>query len=376
MIRFTCECGRLLQAREEQAGRLVACPACGRRQTVPDSSAAIQPGRAPASSGVRKGAAPAPAADEGAPGEAPAVTSGKATVSLVLGVLSFCALLLAGVPAALFGFLALGDIKKGQGRVRGQGLAMTGLVLGLVNTLASCTCVPLGVWLVWTAKEKVGDAAAKAQSQNNLKMIGLAMLNYHDVYHRYPTAGFRGPGAPQFPPGHPMNKPLLSWRVALLPFIEENDLYQQFHLNEPWDSPHNIKLLPRIPKVYVMPGVDPGPNGLTRYQVFDGPYNPANPSPVSMFQRPEGVRIADITDGTSNTILVVEAANGVPWTRPEDLPFDLNQPLPPLGGRFKNGFQAAFADASVRFIPKDTPEKDLKAMITCNGGEIVNLPGD
>jgi hypothetical protein len=371
MIRFTCECGKLVQARDEHAGRAVACPACGRRLPVPDASTAVRP----AAAGVRKG--PGVPAAEGEPDAgAPAVTSGKATVSLVLGVLSFCALLLAGIPATLFGFLALNDIKKGRGRVKGKALAITGLVLGLVNTLATCACVPLVV-LLWPVARSATEAPARARSVNNLKQIGLALLNYESTYRRFPPAGFRARSAPPFfqlPPDHPTNKPLLSWRVALLPYIEEIDLYNAFHHDEPWDSPHNIKLLPRIPKTYVMPGEEPGAQGLTKYQVFTAPFNPAGGGPTTMFQRPDGVRIADITDGTSNTITVVEAANGVPWTKPEDLPFDLNRPLPALGGRFRKGFHAAFADGTVRFIPKDTPEKDLKALITCNGGEVVSPP--
>ncbi len=375
MIRFTCECGRLLQAREEHAGRTVACPACGNRLTVPDGSTAVQAGQsspapAPAATGVRRGReAPAP---EGA---APAVTSGKAVVSLILGVLSFCALLLAGIPAALFGLLALNDIKKGQGRVKGKGLAITGLALGIVGTLLTCACVPLGV-LLWPAAQSVTEASAKAQSRNNLKQMALAMLNYHDATGRFPPAALFTSNVPGVPgrPTDPQARPGLSWRVALLPYLEEGQLYREFRVNEPWDSEHNKKLLPRIPKVYLLPGEQPGPEGLTKYQVFGGPARQAFGGPVSMFQRPEGVRITDVQDGTSNTITVVEAANGVPWTKPEDLPFDLNKPLPPLGGRFRKGFNAAFADGSVRFIPKDTPEKDLKAMITCNGGEIPNLP--
>jgi hypothetical protein len=373
MIRFSCECGKLLQAREEQAGRTVACPACGTHLTVPDSSAAVQPGppgRGPAATGVRQGRADSAGESEPAPPAAPGVTSGKAVISLILGVLSFCALFLAGLPAALFGFLALNDIKKGRGRVKGKGLAITGLVLGLVGTLMTCACVPLGV-LLWPAVQNVAEARDRVQSRNNLKQMALAMHNYHDVHGHFPAAALRAPGAQPF---DPRARPLLSWRVALLPFLEQDQLYREFRLDEPWDSEHNKKLLPRIPKVYQLPGEQPGPEGLTKYQVFVGPFSPQSGAPISMFQRPVGMRMAEVPDGLSNTITVVEAANGVPWTKPEDLPFDLSKPLPPLGGRFRKGFHAAFADGSVRFIPKDTPERDLKEMITCNGGEVVHLP--
>jgi DNA-directed RNA polymerase subunit RPC12/RpoP len=367
MIRFTCECGKLLQAREEQAGRAVACPACGRRLTVPGGSTAVQPGQpqrgpTPAATGVRQGrGAPAAEGEAGA-----AVTSGKAVVSLILGVLAFCTLLLTGLPAALFGFLALSDIKKGQGRVKGKGLAITGLVLGVVNTLLTCACVPLGI-LLWPAVQNVAEARDRIQSQNNLKQISLGMMNYHDQHQFFPPATLRASdqGIPGIfaPPQDLRGKPLFSWRVALLPYIEQGALYKEFRLNEPWDSEHNKKLLPRIPKTYLLPGETAGPDGLTKYQVFVGPQ--------TMFEEGRRITIASVQDGTSNTLLVVEAAKGVPWTKPEDLRFDPKGPLPPLGGRFRKGFTAAFADGHTTLIPKDTPETTLKALITRNGAEIV-----
>src|SRR5262249_30330397 len=154
------------QARDEQAGHVVACPACGRRLTVPDTGAAVRP----AAAGVRQGPGAPAAEGAAAPAAGPAVTTGKATASLVLGVLALRALLLAGLSCALFGFLALNDMKKGRGRVRGKGVAVTGLVLGLVNTLATCACVPLVVFL-WPVARSATEAPARAKSVNNLKQI-------------------------------------------------------------------------------------------------------------------------------------------------------------------------------------------------------------
>jgi prepilin-type processing-associated H-X9-DG protein len=355
MIRFTCECGKLLQASDEQAGRAVACPACGRHQTVPDRSAAVRPGEPerPAATGVRKGAA----ADDAPDG--PAVTSGKAVASLVLGFLSFCTFLLAGIPAVILGFLSLGDIRRGGGRVKGQGLAIAGLVLGLVGTLATCAVVPLALpALLLPAVAKVREAAARTQSANNLKQIALAMHMYNDEKRSLPQAAIRGPDG----------RPLLSWRVAILPYVGEEALFRQFNLNEPWDGPNNIRLLARVPKVYQTPGEQPGPDGLTRYQVFVGPG-------TAFENGPRGLRIpGDFPDGLSNTILVVEAANGVPWTKPEDLPFNPNGPVPPLSDQFRSGANVAYADGSVKPLPRDLPQTALKALITRNGGESVTPP--
>ena len=369
MIRFTCECGKLLQARDEQAGWTATCPACGRQQTIPATGTAVQadqPERAPAATGVQKEGAGWAGDREGEPEPAgPAVTSGKAVASLVLGFLSFCLLLFAGIPAAILAGLALGEVKRGRGRVKGQGLAIAGLVLGLLGTLLTVPALLMG--LLFPAVSKVRQAAARVQSTNNLKVIALAMHNYHDTYGRLPPAGTRGqPGMPGWP-GRPSDKPLLSWRVALLPFIEQQQLYLRFHHNEPWDSPHNKALLPLIPKVYLQAGEQPTPEGLTKYQVFVGPG-------TAFEDRPQGVRLTDITDGTANTLLVVEAANGVPWTKPEDLPFNPNAPLPPLGGEFRGIFLAAYADGSCKPVPRDTPEATLKALITRNGGELVTPP--
>lgn len=166
--------------------------------------------------------------------------------------------------------------------------------------------------------------------------------------------------------------------MAILPLIEEDALYRQFKLDEPWDSPHNIKLLPLMPKLYLLPGQTPDGSGMTHYQVFVGPGSVFDPSVGKKQADPGmpqvGVTTRMITDGTSNTFLIATAEKPVPWTKPEDIPFDPKKPLPALGDPFARGFNVVFADGMVRFLPKNTPEADLKAAITYNGGEVVNFP--
>jgi DNA-directed RNA polymerase subunit RPC12/RpoP len=352
MIQFQCPCGRKLQARDENAGMEVACPACGRRQVVPGSEAVqVEPDLGPTA--VRR-ERPAIGGEDEYPrpdqplGEPPAA-SGKAIASLVLGVVSFLFSLLAGIPALILGILALRDVRMSRGRVVGGGMAVAGIVLAGVSTL----CWGGYVLLLFPAVSKVREAAARTQSNNNLRQMGIAMHGYHDAYGRFPAAASYSP----------KGKPLLSWRVEILPFIGENNLYNQFARDEPWDSPANKPLLNLMPKVYKLPGDNDLPPDHTVYRVFEGP--------GAAFEGRKGHSMQEFLDGTSNTVLVVEADRGVPWTKPDELPFNPNQPVPRPQGHWASGFQALLADGAARFIEKNMSEQTLRAAITRDGGEIM-----
>ena len=161
----------------------------------------------------------------------------------------------------------------------------------------------------------------------------------------------------------PDGKPLLSWRVLLLPYIEERELFQQFRLDEPWDSPHNLALLPRMPRVYApFDGSSPPEPYTTYYQVFVGS--------GAAFEGRTGLRLKeDFPDGLSNTLLIVQAAEAVPWTKPADLPYQPGGPLPKLNSYFPDTFQVAFADGSGRPIRQTVNPVRLHAFITRNGRE-------
>jgi hypothetical protein len=185
----------------------------------------------------------------------------------------------------------------------------------------------------------------------------MAMYNYNDLHGTLPPAVVYGKNG----------EPLLSWRVLILPHVEQEALYREFHLNEPWDSPHNIKLLPRMPRVYAPPPSKAAlvPANHTVVHVFVGK--------GTAFEGPAGLNIPnDFPDGTSNTLLVVEAGEPVPWTKPQDLIYQPDGPLPPLNGLFKEYFRAAFADAHGEHIHKTVSEATLRAIITRNGGESVS----
>jgi prepilin-type processing-associated H-X9-DG protein len=200
--------------------------------------------------------------------------------------------------------------------------------------------------------ERIRIAAARTRSANNLKQIALAFHNYADATGALPCDIADKNG-----------KPLLSWRVAILPYIDQDRLYKQFKLGEAWDSDNNKKLLEKMPTFYAPP-LGKLEKGQTLYQSFSGPGALMGGKPV---------KFQNILDGTSNTFMVIEAGEAVPWTKPADIAFDPKKPLPKLGGIFDGAFNVAMCDGSVRFVAKGVKTENLKKYITINGGE---LPGD
>lgn len=210
--------------------------------------------------------------------------------------------------------------------------------------------------LVWFAlmppredPRTISDKEGRYLPAFSLREMAHAMHLYQEKHGRLP------PHALYSPEG----VPLLSWRVLLLPFIEQEDLYHQFKLNEPWDSPHNYSLLPKIPYTYSpLPGNPPLEPFTTVFQVFVGE--------GAAFEGREGLLLKEDFPRRSFTILIVEAEKGVPWTKPEDIPFTQGQPLPKLGRFFKGRFQTAKVSGETLAHFQDIDPEALQGAILRN----------
>jgi hypothetical protein len=203
---------------------------------------------------------------------------------------------------------------------------------------------PLSDFPIWEGEDYPDHPDPRARIVNNLKFMGVATHNFAAIHGgRFPAAAIRKG-----------EKAILSWRVAILPYLEQFALFQKFHLDEAWDSPHNASLLKEMPSTYrpVTPGATPAHT--TYYQMVVGP--------GSLFEY-EGPRI-DVNVFARPALMIVEAADPVPWTKPEDLAYDDANPLPNPGGPFDNGSYATFGDGSVRFLNRELSPETLRAIIT------------
>lgn len=284
----------------------------------------------------------------------PPRTSDKAVGSLMLGLLFYFCVGLSGPPAVVLGVLALREIDRSEGQLRGRELAGAGIALGVVGCL-------LAMLLVASALLIPRESELSSLCCSNLKQIALALHDYEQDFGRLPPAAVvDGAG-----------RPLLSWRVAILPYVGAGALHAEFRLNEPWDSPHNLKLLGAMPDAFGCPSEKARKSGMTGYRVVVGPRTPFPPDfrPVST--------AADFPDGAGKTAAVVESPRLVPWTKPDEIPFASVHSRDALGsrhvrdGKSRGNLFAAFADGSVRFLHDSVHPRVLRALTTRNGNEKV-----
>ncbi len=208
--------------------------------------------------------------------------------------------------------------------------------------------------------ERPGEAARRSQCVNHLKQIGLALHDYHSVYGCFPPAYV----------ADATGKPMHSWRVLITPFMEGSSFYTSYNLAEPWDSPHNRRMVDQYrPSYYECPsrGVK---RVLTSYVMIVGPKTAA-PGVHS-------IKLDDIRDGTDRTILIAEVANvDIPWAEPRDLDagsmsWIINDPSRPSVSSLHRKPHVLLADGIVRRLDPWEPATTLHSLTTISGGEAVD----
>lgn len=238
--------------------------------------------------------------------------------------------------------------------------------LGLLIVLVSI--VLLTAWLLTRPQQisrrgLIGEAR-RSQCKNNLTQIGLALHNYHDAFNSLPppyVADAKG-------------RPMHSWRVLILPFLGQEALYNEYRFHEPWDGPHNKLLADKGADLFRCPSDAPenatpaGPT--TSYVAVIGPQ--------TMWPGDRAVNFRDVTDGLSNTLLVVEARNsGIPWMEPRD--FHVSQMAPTINSQSGQGISSnhvggahvLMGDGSARLLSDTLSLETIRALLTRDGGEVV-----
>lgn len=215
---------------------------------------------------------------------------------------------------------------------------------------------------------ELARSAARTDSANRMKQMVLAMHMYHDAYKSLP---------PRFNKNE-AGEPLLSWRVHILPFLgDHQELYESFHLDEPWDSDHNKSLIDKMPSEFMHPKMKLE-SGKTVYLAPQGTDSVMIEPKVSKTP-PRGLTLEAIPDGTSQTAMVLEVSeeNAVIWTQPSDYPWEENdQPVSGLYAGWKTGLNIAFCDGSVQFLSNEKVTRFFEALVKTNDGETVDLWND
>jgi type II secretory pathway pseudopilin PulG len=225
--------------------------------------------------------------------------------------------------------------------------------------LVTVTVIGILIALLLPAVQASRKAARRTQSMSDLRLMILGMHNYADAKKSFP------PNAIYSADG----KPLLSWRVAILPYVEEKQLYSQFHLDEPWDSEHNKPLIAQMPPIFN--------NASANLELGKTAFLAVVGEQCGFDGTDKGLTFQQFTDGTSKTVMLVEANpdRAVEWTKPDDLPFDAKNPTAGLGaGPHPGIWLAAFADGHVSVVANTADPQLVKALFTRNGGEQVEQP--
>lgn len=265
-----------------------------------------------------------------------------------------------------------------------NGLVLAGIILAVVAYIRSCesmwraTVIVLlvllcGCCLLLPAFQAARESARRATCINNLKQLTLALHNYRDAHGCFPPAYIADADG----------KPMHSWRVLILPYMEQQALYVKYDFSEPWDGPNNRKLAGVSVSAYVCPS--------SKNSAISAPKTDyvAVVGPSTMWVKDKAITLGEISDGAGYTIMLVEIANSdINWMEPRDLSFEeALRGINPKSGVgissphvWDNGYfyhdtalaNAAFADGTVHSLPEGLSAEMLEALLTVNGGEVVD----
>ncbi len=419
-IKFTCpHCGKVGRVADQHAGRKVKCPGCQAVVAVPGGAA--PPSKSAA--GAPELSMPAPPRKRPQPAEVPpapppdeefddfteesldlpefpprrrrspaiAVPSqtvrvhvpegsksdAPGVISLVLGIVAMVAGVIGCVLSCLGGLglfvyplvAVIGAVGLvvgffGRGNLKAAGLTLNGLVLipALIMSVMLLTVGTAAMTAMVPAVGQAREAAKRTQCKNNLKQIALALHTYHDAYGSFPPAYLADDNG----------KPMHSWRVLILPFIEQRALYDRYDFTKPWDAPENRNVLDKMPDIFKCPSHgNTGRGNTTHYAAVTGPN--------CTFDGTKALRIRDIKDGAANVVMVGEAVGAeIPWTSPVDI--DITQ-HPALGN--PNGFssdhntgdicQFVCADGHVVVVSKKVDQQTLDRLYRIDDGNPANF---
>lgn len=332
---FSCNgCGATLQLGDEHAGKQVQCPTCKSTVTVPSPDAITTEPPRPAAAATDTTAPPPVAAGADRPRRRRAEVDDDDDET--------------------------DDDDRPRRRPRAPAKASSGLggcaIAMIVCGVLALFIIPCLLALLIPAVQKVREAAARTQTMNNMKQIGLAFHNHSDANRFMPTQKALSP----------INqKPIeLSWRVSILPFIEQQGLFMRIDQNAAWDAPQNQSLSNAMPKVYenLLRETNAKDRSATDFQVFTGPKT-LYPTPT------ERVTLGGIADGSSNTFLFAEGVPAArPWLRPMDMTVPLAGPLPLPPDRFLVGM----CDGSVRMVDRRRASDEvLRLAIDPRDGQVI-----
>jgi prepilin-type processing-associated H-X9-DG protein len=218
-------------------------------------------------------------------------------------------------------------------------------------------CGGILIALLLPAVQQAREAARRTQCKNNLKQIGLALHNYHDTFNLFPAAHLNDD----------QGRPKLSWRVSILPYIDEGFRFNQYNFSDTWDGPSNAALLKPAPSVYICPSYTDPASTNTCYATFTGEN--------TILGAGECISMGEIKDGTSNTLMVVEACKlNIPWMKPQDIDADSATTIGDPNGvssLHRGGAHVLMGDGSVRFVSETLNPDTLKALINRDDGESI-----